>query len=267
MASEPIGDEPKQGAGSSDDNLALIGLFLLFFAISFGVGLYNGRKDLSKAENIKTFVISHTRLVHSGDTNRLVFGPSNRDVWTLDLKSNSVRLGGSMSQIAMSESTNWKTIAVDSPFLRTFLVGPVVLTVTNLVTMVKKGGDYRKIIAQIVGVGTGFSAGYWIAEHLFPPSYDDPAIIKWLSSISDSDSSEIKKRFLRNLFRNREEIAKKSAQQIIDGDSDEKHVHINWWKIDFTTRSMFQVMRISASLPNFDSCCFHQCPRVTRRSS
>jgi hypothetical protein len=224
MASEPICDEPKQRAGSSDDNLGtLIVLSLLFFAIFFYFGFNNGRKYLSKAENIKEFVSSRTRLLHSGDTNLLVYGRSNHDVCTLDVKSNSVRLGGSMHQLAISESKKPKTISGDSSFLRMFLGGGTrVFTLTELVTIVKQGGNYRQVIVRIVGAGTCYSAGYLISDRLFPPKYDDPAIINWLSHISDSDYSEIKRRSLINLLDKWEQTAKKSAQQIIDSDSDEK---------------------------------------------
>ena len=219
MASGPIGDEPKQGAGSSDDSIgAVIVLALLFFTIFFVLGFCKARKEHSHPDYIKLFVIMHTRLVHSGDTNRLVYGPSNgAAVWMLDLKSNSASVDP-MRELAMLESTNPKTIAVDSSLVQTFLG---VWTVKDLITMANKGGDYRKIIAIIVGAGTGFYAGYLISDRLFPPRYDDPAIMKWLLGISD-DYSENKRLSLKLFIKNREEIAKKSAQQIIDGDSDEK---------------------------------------------
>jgi hypothetical protein len=216
MASEPIRDEPKQGEGSSENTLGgLIVFFVLFFAVFFVLGFNNGRKDLSKQENIKDFVISRTRLLHSGDTNRLVYGRSNRDVWGVDVKSNSPLLGGSMHQLAMFESKkNLKTIAGDSSFLRLLWGSPVVFTLPELVTMVKKGGDYRKIIAQIVGAGCGYYAGYWTSDRLFPPKYDDPAIINWLSHITDSDYSEIKRQSLINLIDKWEQTGGKSDEQL-----------------------------------------------------
>ncbi len=213
MASEPIGDEPKQGAGSSDDNIgAVIGLALLFFAIFSVLGFNNGRKEHSKPEYIKNFVIKHTRLVHIGDTNRLVYGDAE---WMLDLKTNSVKLGDPVrQQLATLESRNPKIIAVDSSLLQTFFDGaPAALTLNEVITMVEKGGDYRKIIAQIVGAATGYSAGYWVANRFFPLKHDDPAIMKWL--LSSRDHSEIRRRSWQ-------EIAKKSAQQTIDSNSAEK---------------------------------------------
>jgi hypothetical protein len=214
MASRPIDGEPKKGAGSSDDSVgALIGLALLFFAIFFFLGFKEARKQQTQPGSIALFVIFHARLVHSGDTNYLVYGPS-KDPWMLDLKTNSASVDP-MGDLAMLESTNPKTIAVDSSLLQIFLAGaPAALTIPELVTMVKKGGDYRKIIAQIVGAGPGFFAGDWVANRFFPLKHDDPAIMKWLRSISN-DYSEIRRLSWQA-------IAKKSAQQITDGESAEK---------------------------------------------
>jgi hypothetical protein len=216
MASEPIRDEPKRGGGSSDNNLGgLIVFFLLFFAAFFVLGFNNGRKDLSKPENIKDFVISRTRLLHSGDTNRLVYGRLNRDaVWWLDVKSNSVWRGGSTHQPAM-ESKKLKMIAGDSSLLRSLLgSGTVTFALTELGTMLKQGGDYRQVIGRIVGASTGYSAGYLISDRLFPPKYDDPAIINWLWHLTDSDYSEIKRKSLINLIDKWEETGGASDEKL-----------------------------------------------------
>jgi hypothetical protein len=224
MASGPTDDEPKQGAGPSDDSMGaligLIGLVLLFFAIFFFLGFNEAKKQQRQPGAIARFVIFHTRLVHIGDTNHLVYGDAE---WMLDLKTNKVKLGDPVrQQLAMLGSANPKIIAVDSSFLQIFFgSAPAALTLPDLVTMVKKGrGDYRKIIAQIVGAGTGFFAGCWVANCFFPLKHDDPAIMKWL--LSSRDHSEIKKLFLSELSKNRKETAKKSAQQTIDSDSAEK---------------------------------------------
>jgi len=199
MASEPIRDEPKKGRGSSDNNLRdLIVFFVVFFAVFFVVGFNNGRKDLSKPESIRAFVISRTRLEHNSDTNRLVYGRSNRDVWSFDVKSNSPQLEGSIHELAMSESKKPKIIGGDSSFLRSFLnMGTAAFAVPELATMLTKGGNYGQVIVRVLGGSTGYSAGYLISDRLFPPKCNDPAIIDWLSyKITDSDYSEIKRKSL-----------------------------------------------------------------------
>lgn len=223
MASGPTDDEPKQGAGPSDDNMGaligLIGLVLLFFAIFFFLGFKEAKKQQRQPGAIARFVILHTRLVHIGDTNHLVYGNAE---WMLDLKANKVKLGDPVGQ---QQAMLGSAIPKDSSLLQNFFgTAPAALTLQELVTILKKGGDYRKIIAQIiaqmVGAGTGFFTGRWVANSFFPLKHDDPAIMKWLSS--SRDHSEIKKLFLIELIKNRKEIAKKSAQQTIDSDSAEK---------------------------------------------
>jgi hypothetical protein len=193
----------------------LISIFLLFFAIFFVLGFYEARQWHGQPDYINLFVVSHMRLAAHGDTNYLIYGPPSGAVWILDLKRDSASFDDPMRQVAMLESSNASILAVDGSLLHTFLAGASAWTIKDVITAIKeKPSNYRNIIAAIAAGGGGFSTGYWIGNR-FPPRFDDPAIIRWLSTTTDY--SNIKRLSFILLFKvNRERLAMKTPDMIIN---------------------------------------------------